>query len=226
MEYSRNPLSKRRANAEPSPWQNNAPPTISAVTSAKAQSAEIHALVSQRKATAGQVADGSKRKLLGGDNSSCSTNDLSPANWRDNGRFEWMVGWVTDGTSGWVVQRVVNTYSGTDGNGDAINNASVGAAPSYCEGWAVDESGNVTGSGGDGGNDDTWARPDMGEGSRGNWSMAGTVYWTATDPALSGFTLGGVDNAGSLLAGTSAPADLSGPLLNRFADSEWDSTAD
>lgn len=54
--------------------------------------------------------------------------------------------------------------------------------------------------------------------------MTGTVYWTNADPAASGFTSGGVSNAGSLLSSTSAPAGLSAALATRRATGTWNST--
>ena len=41
------------------------------------------------------------------------------------------------------MQRIVNTYSGTDSSGAAIDHASVGVVPSYYEAWEVDASGGI-----------------------------------------------------------------------------------
>ena len=163
--------------------------------------------------------------LSGGDASSISTGELAAPDWKPHGQFKWWIRWTTNGTRGWIVQRIVNTYSGTDGSGTAISNASLGVVPSYYEAWAVDASGAITGSLGATGNRDRWERPSLGNGSRGSWSMTGTVYWTHADPAASGFTSGGVTNAGSLLSSTSAPAGLSAVLTTRRANGTWNSTS-
>ena len=149
---------------------------------------------------------------------SISTADLSAADWQNNGFFKWWIKWITDGKSGWIVQRIENTYSGTRADGTAITNASVGVTPSYYEAWEVASNGTITGSLGGTGNRDRWERPALGPlGSTLSLSMKGTVYWTATDPATSGFTSGGVTNAGSLLSSTSAPSGIGAPLLVRNA---------
>jgi hypothetical protein len=168
--------------------------------------------------------DGGGSGVTGGDATSVSTADLAAAEWKDHGQFKWWIKWVTDGTKGWIVQRIVNTYAGTDSAGGKITNASVGTTPSYYEAWEVDSKGVITGSLGGTGNRDRWERPSQGTGSKGNWSMTGTVYWTKDDPAKSGFTSGGVGNAGSLLSSTKAPAGLSGALATRSANGTWDST--
>ncbi len=162
--------------------------------------------------------------VLGGEATNMSTGDLAAATWSDHGQFKWWIKWVTDGTEGWIVQKITNTYSGTKKDGTAITNASVGAVAAYYEAWEVDKAGGITGSLGKTGNRDRWERPALGEGSKGSWSMTGNVYWTASDPAKSGMTSGGVKNAGSLLSSTSAPKDLSAELLTRTANGVWDST--
>jgi hypothetical protein len=161
---------------------------------------------------------------VGGDATSIATSDLFAADWKPHGQFKWWIKWTTNGTKGWIVQRIVNTYSGTDSAGTAITNAAVGVTPSYYEAWEVDASGGITGSLGATGNRDRWERPSQGNGSKGAWSMTGTVYWTSEDPAKSGFTSGGVGNAGSLLSSTKAPAKLSAAFATRSADGKWDST--
>lgn len=159
---------------------------------------------------------------LGGDAASISTSNLSAAEWKNNGEFKWWIRWVTDGTSGWIVQKIENTYSGTRADGTAITNASLGVTPSYYEAWEVASNGTITGSLGATGNRDRWERPALGAlGSPTNFSMKGTVYWTSRDPASSGFTSRGVANAGSLLSSTSAPAGIGSPLLVRNAYGTW-----
>jgi hypothetical protein len=162
--------------------------------------------------------------LVGGDATTASTATTSAATWRDHGQFKWWIRWATDGTSGWLVQRVTNTYSGTKRDGTAITNATVGAHPSYYECWPVTATGQVRVSASDARNVDQWERPSLGAGSKGSWSMRGEVYWTSTDPAGSGLTPGGASNAGILLSGFTAPAGLGSALLTRSADGNWDST--
>lgn len=163
---------------------------------------------------------------LGGAASTMSTSDLQAAAWSDHGAFNWWIKWVTDGTSGWIVQKITNTLSGTRKDKSAITLSTYGIVPTYYESWEVDKDGNITGSLGGTPNRDKWTRGSRGDGSKGTWSMTGNVYWTPTDPAKSGFTSGGVVNAGSLLASTSAPKDLSAELVTRSANGAWDSTAE
>jgi len=169
------------------------------------------------------VTDGS-RGAVGGDATSASTSNLSAPEWKDYGEFKWWIKWVTDGTSGWIVQRITNTYAGSLADGTAITNASVGVEPSYYEAWEVAANGTITGSLGLTGNRDRWERIRLGNGSHGNFGMTGTVYWTSKDPSLSGFTSGGVANAGSLLSSKNAPASISASLLTREAHGMWAST--
>jgi hypothetical protein len=177
------------------------------------------------RALAGARSNAAARSgALGGNASTMSTSDLSAADWKTYGEFKWWIKWVTDGTSGWIVQRIDNTYSGTLADGTSITNASVGVEPSYYEAWEVAANGTITGSLGATGNRDRWERPRMPNGSKGSWGMTGTVHWTAADPAKSGFTSGGVANAGSLLSKKTAPAGLSAALLTREAYGMWTST--
>jgi hypothetical protein len=163
---------------------------------------------------------------FGGAATTMSTTDWSgqSASWMDHGQFNWWIKWATDGTAGWIVQKITNTLAGTAKNGSAISLSTYGIVPTYYEAWEVDKDGNITGSLGATPNRDKWTRGSRGDGSKGTWSMTGNVYWTPTDPAKSGFTSGGVVNAGSLLASTSAPKDLSAELLTRSANGAWDST--
>jgi hypothetical protein len=159
---------------------------------------------------------------IGGAATKSSTHDTFTATWSDHGRFKWWVGWGTDGTSGWIVQKVTNTYTGTKSDGSAITAAGVGVVPVYYEAWAVDATGRISPSAG--ATHDMWQRVPLGAGSKGTWSMRGDVYWTDSDPAASGLTAGGVRNAGILLSGTSAPAGLGGALQVRNASGAWDSS--
>jgi hypothetical protein len=164
---------------------------------------------------------------LGGDATNISTGNLSEPSWTNNGRFKWWVKWITNGTSGWVVQKIENTYSGTRADGTPITNASVGVTPLYYEAWEVANDGTITGSLGATGNRDRWERPALGAlGSFTSFSMKGTVYWTRSNPANSGFTSGGVANAGSLLSSVSAPAGIGSPLLVRSAYGSWSTNGD
>ena len=161
---------------------------------------------------------------LGGDATSMSTSNLSAPEWKDFGEFKWWIKWATDGTSGWIVQKIDNTYSGALADGSTITNASVGVEPSYYEAWEVAANGGITGSLGATGNRDRWERPAMPAGSAGSWGMTGTVHWTTRDPQTSGFTSGKVANAGSLLSSKAAAAGMSAPLLTRGAHGMWTSS--
>jgi hypothetical protein len=159
---------------------------------------------------------------MGGAATKSSTSTTAGPNWLDHGSFRWVVAWGTDGTSGWIVQKVTNTLSGTKKDGTVISPATYGITPIYYEAWAVDSAGKVTPT--DGTSHDWWTRGSRGAGSKGNWSMRGDVYWTDKDPAKSGLTPGGVSNAGILLSGTTAPAGLSAALQVRTANGVWDSS--
>ena len=160
-----------------------------------------------------------------------TTSNTLPAEWLPHGAFRWHVGFSTTGSNGWIVQRVTNTYDGVDSIGGDISNATVRVTPLYYEAWKVD--GESVVSPGDGATNDMFERPDlstdvnfMDPATSGSFSMAGKVYWTATNPAESGLTEGGVPDAGILLAGTSEPADLGVARLSRLAEGTWDSTVD
>lgn len=163
---------------------------------------------------------------FGGDATTATTTNLPNAapSWQNYGGFKWWISWTTDGTSGWIVQKIENTYSGSLADGTAITNASVGVEPTYYEAWQVAANGSITGSLGLTGNRDRWERPPQPNGSQGNFGMTGTVYWTSQNPATSGFTSGGVANAGTLLSKKTAPAGLSAALLTRHAHGAWAST--
>jgi hypothetical protein len=161
---------------------------------------------------------------LGGDATRMKTSNLSAPAWKDYGEFKWWISWDTDGTSGWIVQRIDNVYSGSLADGTAITNATVGAEPSYYEAWEADSKGVITGSLGGTPNRDRWERPRMPAGSKGNWGMTGTVHWTSKDPQNSGFASGKVANAGTLLSSKTAPASLGSALLTRTAQAMWTST--
>ncbi|HEY4241455.1 MAG TPA: hypothetical protein VGM88_16655 [Kofleriaceae bacterium] len=157
-------------------------------------------------------------RTLGG----VSTTNTKAARWKPHGQFAWWIKWRTDGRSGWIVQKITNTYSGTDSAGTAITNASTGTVPTYYEAWAVSAGGAISPSAGS--THDMWERISLGNGSQGSWSMRGDVHWTTTDPATSGMTAGGVTNAGILLSSTTAPANLGAVVLTRHANGKWDST--
>ncbi|WP_216628850.1 eCIS core domain-containing protein [Microcystis aeruginosa] len=158
-----------------------------------------------------------RQVILGGNATSITTSNQSGPEWKNNGEFKWWINWATDGTSGWIVQKIENTYSGTRADGTPITNASVGATPLYYEAWEVTNSGTITPA-----NLDQWERPNLGSlGSQTSFSMKGTVYWTSNDPASSGFRPRGVPDAGRLLSSTSAPVGIGSPLLVRGAHGTW-----
>jgi hypothetical protein len=67
--------------------------------------------------------------VLGGNATSISTSDLSKPRWNNNGQFKWWIRWATDGKSGWNVQRIDNTYSGTRADDTPITNETIGVTP-------------------------------------------------------------------------------------------------
>lgn len=50
-------------------------------------------------------------ETLGGAASVASATDTKAARWHPHGRFAWWVKWRTDGRSGWITQKVTNTYA-------------------------------------------------------------------------------------------------------------------
>jgi hypothetical protein len=149
-----------------------------------------------------------------------STKTNSGPTWNPHGHFDWRVGFTTSGRNGWIVQKIENTYSGTDSAGKAFTTGL--PTPKYWEAWAVDGSGAVTPA--IGSDNDYWIRGSRGTGTKGSWSMKGEVHFTTTDPATQGFTKGGAPDAGILLSTTTAPTGLGAVLLNRSANGTWDST--
>lgn len=187
-----------------------------------------------RLANLGNAAGAALGNVLGGTTAmvtgvNITTTDISPPTWSPHGAFSWHIGFTTSGTSGWIVQRITNTYSGSDSKGNKITNARVGATPKYYEAWKVNGVGGISPS--IGSTNDIWGRPDLSRRppisdakTKGRWSMTGEVYFTTTDPATSGLTKGGVPDAGILLSGTTQPADLGVARLHRYANGTWDST--
>lgn len=162
---------------------------------------------------------GAVASALGGD--SISTANNAGPTWNPHGSFTWDVGFTTTGVSGWIVQRVSNTYRAEDATGAP----SPGAVPTpeYYEAWAVDAGSVVTPSAG--ATNDMWRRPSKGAASKGHWSMRGTCYFTTTDPATQGFAPGNVPDAGILPSSTAEPTGLGIGRLHRYAQGTWDSTA-
>ncbi len=161
---------------------------------------------------------GSVTGALTGITISSATN--SGPTWNNHGDFDWRVGFSTTGTSGWLVQEVVNTYRAQDAAG-----ADLGAPTptrQYWEAWAVDASSAITPS--VGANNDFWLRPGRGNNTQGHWSMTGAVYFTTTDPSTQGFAPGNVPDAGILASTTTAPSGLGIARLHRYAQGTWDST--
>lgn len=165
----------------------------------------------------GNVVGGAAAALTGINITSTTT---AAATWSPHGQFAWQVGFATTGTSGWLVQEVVNTYRAQDATGGALGAPT--PTPQYWEAWAVDAASVVSPS--VGGTNDFWLRPSRGASTQGHWSMRGKVYFTTTDPATQGFAPGGVPDAGILLSTTAAPAGLGVARLHRYAQGTWDST--
>ena len=148
-----------------------------------------------------------------------STSNSGPT-WKSHGGFDWRVGFATTATSGWIVQEINNSLTGTGAGGGALGGPK--PTPQYWEAWEVDAASAITPAVGP--NNDYWIRPGRGAGSKGHWSMTGHVYFTTTDPKTQGFTPGGVKDAGILLSTTTAPSGLGLARLHRYAQGSWDST--
>lgn len=165
-----------------------------------------------------------------------TTDAIAPA-WTPHGKFRWRVNWNMSGrnvgptTNGWLVQHVANTYSGEDSAGHVIDNARVGATPSYYEAWpvvagAVQNPPPVGGAG-----YDEWKRPNLSTwhtvadpSTKGRWSEVSEVYFTTTDPTAHGLAPHNVADAGILPSAVAAPPDLGFARLHRYAHGTWDST--
>lgn len=151
---------------------------------------------------------------------SISSNTNAGPNWNNHGDFVWQVGFNTTARNGWIVQEINNTMRADTAAGAPAPGWR--PTPQYWEAWAVDGAGNVTPNIGP--DNDYWTRPSKGAGTEGHWSMSGSVYFTTTDPATTGFAVGTVGDAGILLSATAAPAGLGIARLHRYAQGTWDST--
>lgn len=180
----------------------------------------------------GNVVSGAAALFTGID---IDTADTSAAAWSPHGQFLWHITWNMSGrnvgasTNGWLVQHVENTYSGQDSAGHAIDNARIGATPSYYEAWPV--VGGAVRQPWGGTSDDTWGRPDLSvwpavadARTKGRWSMTSKAYFTTTDPTVHGLAPHNVANAGDLPSSVTAPPDLGVARLHRYAHGTWDST--
>jgi hypothetical protein len=134
----------------------------------------------------------------------------------------WHVSFATTGRTGWIVQKIDNTLSGTDAHGKPMTPASVGLAPHYYEAWSVDATGAVTPQ--ISGDNDYWDQGPSGANTKGTWSTHGELFWVAGATLPSGMTSGGVKNAGMLVSSASAPPGLGSSLLHRHATGTWDAT--
>ena len=157
-----------------------------------------------------------------------NTTNTVAATRNPHGQFMWHVGFNTTGVNGWIVQKVQNTYSGEDSAGVALTNARTLTTPEYYEAWAVDAASNVTPANAAGTND-MWERMNLSHppiadaGTKGRWSMRGSVHFTTTNPAAT-MAAGTVANAGILLSSIGPPADIGVARLHRYAHGTWDST--
>ena len=146
--------------------------------------------------------------------------------WDPGGAAEWHINFTTSGRSGWLVQKVENSWRAKDAAGNAVASP---FTPKYYEAWAVDAAGNVTPDDG-AGNNDQWDNPDFNaqlSAIEGHWATSAKVYFTTVDPATHGFIANNpATNAGILLSSTTAPAalDLGIARLHRYAQGTWDST--
>lgn len=178
------------------------------------------------RVTGGLASVGSdeKNRLLGGVSDVTSTTNTGPT-WGNHGHFDWRVGFNAVGRpsmAGWIVQKVVNRYSGLQNGAGGAVAPPAGLTPQYWEAWAVSAAGNVTPA--IAGDNDYWIRPSMGANTKGSWSMSASVHFTTTNPATQGFAPAGVAAAGMLLSTTNRPSGLGVAHLHRRAEGTWDST--
>jgi hypothetical protein len=138
------------------------------------------------------------------------------------GAAMWHVAFSTTGRTGWIVQKIDNTVTGTDAAGAAMTPASIGLAPHYYEAWSVDAAGSVTPS--VGGDNDHWDQGGMGARTKGTWSTTGQLHWIAGATRPSGMAARTVPNAGMLVSSYAAPSGLGSVLLHRSARAKWDAT--
>lgn len=150
-----------------------------------------------------------------------STTNAGPT-FGPKGAAMWHVAFSTTGRTGWIVQKIDNTVTGTDAAGAAITPASIGLAPHYYEAWSVDAGGAVTPI--VGGDNDHWDQGSMGDRTKGNWSTTGDLYWVSGAARPGGMAPRAVPNAGMLVSSYSAPPGLGPALLHRYARGTWDAT--
>lgn len=150
-----------------------------------------------------------------------STTNAGPT-FGPQGAAMWHVAFTTTGRTGWIVQKIDNTVTGTDASGAPITPASIGLAPHYYEAWSVDAAGAVTPM--VGGDNDHWDQGPMGASTKGTWSTTGELYWLAGAARPRGMSPGAVPNAGMLVSSYAAPPGLGSSLLHRFARATWDAT--
>lgn len=139
------------------------------------------------------------------------------------GASMWHIRWSTTGRTGWIVQRVNNTASGTHADGRPVTTTTMGILPEYYEAWSVDGSGAITPH--VSGEHDYWDGPPFETGSRGTWTTAATVHWIAGATRPSGMSPGQVANAGILVSSIGAPSGLSSSVLSRNCTVRWDDTS-
>jgi hypothetical protein len=150
-----------------------------------------------------------------------STTNAGPT-FGPNGAAMWHVAFTTTGRTGWIVQKIDNTVTGTDAAGSPMTPASIGLAPHYYEAWSVDAAGAVTPS--VGGDNDHWDQGSMGDRTKGSWSTTGDLYWVAGAARPGGMAARAVPNAGMLVSSYTAPPGLGSALLHRYARATWDAT--
>jgi len=138
------------------------------------------------------------------------------------GAAMWHVAFSTTGRTGWIVQKIDNTVTGTDASGGAMTPATIGLAPHYYEAWSVSSTGAVTPA--VSGDNDYWDQGGMGARTKGTWSTTGALHWIAGATRPGGMAAGAVPNAGILVSSYSAPPGLGPVLLNRQARGTWDAT--
>ena len=162
----------------------------------------------------GTTPSGTQGDAKGGGVTISYSNTIAPK-WDPLGSFTWDVGFSTSGKNGWIVQKIDNAFSAETSSGPITTTL---PTPSYYEAWKVDGSSGISPSAG--ATHDMWRRPGRGNGTKGNWSMVGTCYFTSQDPTS--LRAGSVPDAGILRSSTSAPAGLGSALLTRTASGSWD----
>lgn len=153
-------------------------------------------------------------KVLGMTTSSVTvtTTDDSAPDRTPFGEFNWAVQWVTNATSGFIVQEIRNTLTATNSDGNPDTSIPL-PTPHFWEAWSFE--GLVLAP-----RRDFWvlpARPN----TSGNWRILGNVYFVKQLDPGANFVPGGVPESRGLSTRTQ-PNNLGPRLMVRHQAGHWE----